>query len=54
MVTDDNQTYHGGHFEMNRTMKSLCCIPGANRVLYNKKEMVIEKSWQKQRKLKEK
>ena len=26
MMTDDNQTYHGDHFEMYRNTEALCCI----------------------------
>ena len=34
MVTDDNQTNNGDHFEMYRNIESLCCVPETNRVLY--------------------
>ena len=30
MVTDGNKTCHGDHFEMDRNIESLCCIPGTN------------------------
>ena len=33
MITDSNQTYHGDHFEMCRTIKSQSLLPGTNRVL---------------------
>ena len=30
MMTDDNQTDHGDHFEMHRNTEALCCIKGTN------------------------
>ena len=33
MATEDNQTYHGDHFEMYRNTEALCCIKGTNIVL---------------------
>ena len=32
MVTDDNQTYLGDHFEMYRNIESLCRVLGTNIV----------------------
>ena len=33
MVPDDNQIYHGDHFEMYRNIDSLCCVTQTNVVL---------------------
>lgn len=33
MLTDDGQTYPGGHFEMYTNIKSLCFIPRTNIVV---------------------
>ena len=32
-MADDNQNYHGDHFEMYRNIESLLCAPGNNIVL---------------------
>lgn len=33
MLTDDGQTYPGGHFEMYTNIKSLCCVIGTNSLV---------------------
>lgn len=34
MVTDGRDTYHGDHFAMYKSIESLGCTPGTNRILY--------------------
>ena len=34
MVTNGNYAYYGEHFVMYRIVKSLCCTPETNVVLY--------------------
>ena len=35
MMTDDNETNHGDHFEMYRNIKLLCYVIGTNIVQFN-------------------
>ena len=43
MVTDHNQISYGDHFELHRSIQSLCCIPGTNIVLYFKNKQIHRK-----------
>ena len=46
MVTDGIYTYPGDHFEMYRTIESICCVMGTNIVLY--RSIILQKQTKEQ------
>ena len=50
MVIYCNQTYHGNHFKMYRSIKPLCCITGTNIVLKVNYTLKTNKQTNSQRK----